>query len=206
MSANLADLEPDRVVGLHLNMVTGTRSIPDDQLTEQERAARERSRAWRRTGAGYQEIQGTRPQSLGYGLEDSPAGLAGWIVEKFREWSHGDLREAYTFDRLLDNVTAYWVTATATSSCRIYWEMRQAGREAVPIARILVPTAIAQFPGELSYPAAGRDRTGVQRGPLVEPGQGWPFRRHGGAGGLRPRRVGVLRLAPPVIAALGLTR
>lgn len=152
VSANLADLEPDRVVGLHLNMVTGTRSLPDDQLTEDERAARERSRAWRRTGAGYQEIQGTRPQSLGYGLEDSPAGLAGWIIEKFREWSHGDLREAYTFDRLLDNITAYWVTATATSSCRIYWEMRQAGREAVPIARILVPTAIAQFPGELSYP------------------------------------------------------
>jgi microsomal epoxide hydrolase len=152
VSANLADLEPDRVVGLHLNMVTGTRSIPDDQLTEQELASRERSRAWRKTGAGYQEIQGTRPQSLGYALEDSPAGLAGWIVEKFREWSHGDLREAYTFDRLLDNVTAYWVTGTATSSCRIYWEMRQAGRQAVPIARILVPTAIAQFPGELSYP------------------------------------------------------
>jgi len=65
--------------------------------------------------AGYQEIQGTKPQSLGYGLEDSPAGLAGWIVEKSQEWNHADIRDAFTFDRLLDNITAYWVTGTATS-------------------------------------------------------------------------------------------
>jgi microsomal epoxide hydrolase len=152
VSANIADLYPDRVIGLHLNMVTTTRPLPGVELPEDERLAREASERWRRTGVGYQEIQGTRPQSLGYALQDSPAGLAAWIVEKFREWSHGDIEVAFTFDRLLDNITAYWVTGTATSSLRIYWEMRQARREAVPIDRIEVPTAIAMFPGEISYP------------------------------------------------------
>ena len=152
VSANIADLYPDRVIGLHLNMVTATRPLPGVELSEDERLAREASERWRRTGVGYQEIQGTRPQSLGYALQDSPAGLAAWIVEKFQEWSHGDIEVAFTFDRLLDNITAYWVTGTATSSLRIYWEMRQARREAVPIDRIEVPTAIAMFPGEISYP------------------------------------------------------
>jgi epoxide hydrolase len=152
ISANLADLHPDRVVGLHLNMVTAVRPVAGAVVTEAEQASLDRSRQWRRTGVGYQQIQSTRPQSLGYALQDSPAGLAGWIVEKFREWSHGQISEAFTFDRLLDNVTAYWVTGTAASSLRIYWEMEQARRDAVPRQRIDVPTAIAEFPGEVSYP------------------------------------------------------
>lgn len=152
VSANLADLHPERIIGLHLNMVAVAPRRPDELVTDAEQAALERHREWRRTGVGYQEIQGTRPQSLGYGLQDSPVGLAAWIVEKFREWSHGDITEAFTLDRLLDNITAYWVTGTAASSGRIYWEMRQAGREAVPERRIDVPTAVAMFPGEMSYP------------------------------------------------------
>jgi pimeloyl-ACP methyl ester carboxylesterase len=152
VSANLADLHPERVVGLHLNMVTGTKPAEGGEITPDEAAALDRAREWRRTGTGYQDIQGTRPQSLGYGLQDSPAGLAAWIVEKFREWSHGDIREAFTFDRLLDNITAYWVTGTAASAGRIYWEMRQAGRDALPAGKVDVPTAIAMFPGELVYP------------------------------------------------------
>jgi pimeloyl-ACP methyl ester carboxylesterase len=151
VSANLADLHPERVIGLHLNMVTATSRLPDAAVTEDEKAALEASKTWRRTGAGYQEIQGTRPQTLGYALEDSPSGLAAWIVEKFHEWSHGGTA-AFTMDRILDNITAYWVTGTATSSLRIYWEMRQARRAAVPENRIEVPTAIAMFPGEISYP------------------------------------------------------
>ena len=150
--ANVADLHPERAVGLHLNMVTAAPPAPDAPITEEEQQALDAAKQWRRTGVGYQEIQGTRPQSLGYGLQDSPAGLAAWIVEKFREWSHGDITEAFTFDRLLDNITAYWVTGTAASASRIYWEMRQAGRHAVPERRIEVPTCVAQFPGEISYP------------------------------------------------------
>lgn len=152
VSANLADLHPDRVAGLHLNMVTGTKPAEGGEITPDEAAALDRAREWRRTGTGYQDIQGTKPQSLGYALQDSPAGLAAWIVEKFREWSDGDIREAFSFDRLLDNITAYWVTGTAASAGRIYWEMRQAGRDALPAGRVEVPTAIAMFPGELVYP------------------------------------------------------
>ncbi|HEX4432559.1 MAG TPA: epoxide hydrolase, partial [Frankiaceae bacterium] len=90
VSANLADLYPERVIGLHLNMVTA-RPIRDAPLTDEEKISLDRAREWRRTGTGYQEIQGTRPQSLGYGLQDSPAGLAAWIVEKFQDWSDGDI-------------------------------------------------------------------------------------------------------------------
>ena len=151
VSANLADLHPDRVIGLHLNMVTAVQPVPEATLTKQEELEVDAARRWRRSGAGYQEIQGTRPQTLGYALEDSPAGLAAWIVEKVHEWSHGGVA-AFTLDQILDNITAYWVTGTATSSLRIYWEMRQARREAVPKNRITVPTAVAMFPGEISYP------------------------------------------------------
>jgi microsomal epoxide hydrolase len=151
VSANVADLYPDRVIGLHLNMVIA-RPVPDAPLLDDEKLALDRAREWRRTGTGYQEIQGTRPQSLGYALQDSPAGLAAWIVEKFQDWSDGDIADAYTFDRLLDNVMAYWVTGTAASSLRIYWEMRHNGPAAIPQARVTVPTAVAMFPGEIVYP------------------------------------------------------
>jgi microsomal epoxide hydrolase len=152
VSANLADLHPERIAGLHLNFVTARQPAGEVTLDDEDRASLETAHLWRATGTGYQEIQGTRPQSLGYGLQDSPSGLAGWIVEKFREWSDADIRDGFTFDRLLDNITAYWVTGTATSSLRIYWEMRQAGMQALPQGRVEVPTAIARFPGEIVYP------------------------------------------------------
>jgi microsomal epoxide hydrolase len=150
VSSNLADLRPDAVLGLHLNFVTVRPPTNAAPLTPDEQAAFDRLGEWAKTGAGYQEIQGTRPQTLGYGLEDSPAGLCAWIVEKFREWSDADLDEAFTKDQLLTNVMVYWITRTATSSARIYWEMRQARREAIPQARIEVPTGIANFPAEIT--------------------------------------------------------
>jgi microsomal epoxide hydrolase len=152
IAANIADLAPDAVIGLHLNMVPATRPVKGATPTAEELEVIEATKRWQRTGSGYQQVQSTRPQSLGYGLQDSPAGLAGWIVEKFREWSDGDIGDAFTFDRLLDNITAYWVTGTASSSLRIYWEMQRAGRAAVPTKRIEVPVGIAMFPGEISYP------------------------------------------------------
>ena len=103
---------------------------------------------WRKTGAGYQELQGTKPQTAGYALQDSPVGLAGWIVEKFEAWSDDFTR--FSIDQLLTNVMAYWVTGTAASSLRIYWEMRQAGGTAVPHARVEVPTGVANFPAEIT--------------------------------------------------------
>jgi pimeloyl-ACP methyl ester carboxylesterase len=103
---------------------------------------------------GYQQIQGTKPQTLGYGLTDSPAGLCAWIVEKFRTWSDcgGDLYSVYTKDELLANITLYWVTKTINSSTRLYYETMKSGRIGVTQGRVEVPTALAIFPKEIYKP------------------------------------------------------
>ncbi|MDY7102887.1 MAG: alpha/beta fold hydrolase [Actinomycetota bacterium] len=144
----------DHVAGIHLNMVVAPPTDLDD-LTDAERAALERRRRFRAEGTGYQEIQGTKPQSLAYGLTDSPAGLAGWIVEKFREWSDcgGDLTSAIDRDVLLTNLTIYWVTETAGSSARIYHAHRHAPERDQFPARVEVPTGCSIFPGENSQPS-----------------------------------------------------
>ena len=145
ISCNIADLEPDRVVGLHVNFL----NVPPPR--GESPPAHEPAERFAATGQGYQQIQSTKPQTIGYLLDDSPAGLAGWIVEKFREWSDcgGDPERSFTKDQLLTNVMVYWVTRTATSSARLYWEMRQAGRAAIPQAPVTVPTGVANFPGEI---------------------------------------------------------
>jgi microsomal epoxide hydrolase len=153
VSANLADVDAAHVCGLHLNFVV-TRVVPDEigSLTTEEQANLVAMQEFRRTGAGYQEIQGTKPQSLGYGLEDSPSGLAAWIVEKFRAWSDcdGDVERSFTKDQLLANVMLYWVTGTITSSARLYYETRRSGTASIPSDFIGVPTGVAVFPGELT--------------------------------------------------------
>ena len=153
VTSNVADLAADRVLGLHLNFVVARPPAEGRApLTDDEQRAMDSMQEWRRTGVGYQEIQGTKPQTLGYGLEDSPAGLAAWIIEKFRAWSDcgGEIERSFTKDQLLTNVTAYWATATATSSTRLYYETRQAGRSALPAGFIGVPTGIANFPAEIT--------------------------------------------------------
>ncbi len=153
VTANVADLAPDHVVGLHLNFVVARPPAGDPTpLSDEDQGNLAAIQQWRRTESGYQEIQGTRPQTLGYGLEDSPAGLAAWIVEKFRAWSDcdGDVERSFTKDQLLTNVTAYWATATATSSTRLYEETRRAGRRSLPSGFIDVPTGIANFAGEIN--------------------------------------------------------
>ena len=99
---------------------------------------------------GYQGIQGTKPQTLGYGLHDSPAGLAGWIVEKFHGWSdiNENLESKFTKDELLTNIMVYWVTGTITSSTRIYFESRNV-EATEPLGFVEVPTAALIFPAEL---------------------------------------------------------
>jgi microsomal epoxide hydrolase len=106
---------------------------------------------FQKDGTGYQQIQGTRPQTLGYGLNDSPAGLAAWIVEKFRAWSDcgGDVETRFSKDELLTNVMLYWVTQSITSSTRLYCETMRAGRFGPTDGKVQVPTAGAIFPKEL---------------------------------------------------------
>ncbi len=103
---------------------------------------------------GYQQIQGTKPQTLGYGLNDSPAGLAAWIVEKFRTWSDcdGNVERPFTKDELLANVMIYWITGSITSSTRLYYETMRAGRFGPASDRVEQPTGCAIFPKEIFQP------------------------------------------------------
>lgn len=147
---------PERIIGLHSNFVLGGPAPgagdPLDGVPEIEREMRrERTEAFAE-GSAYQDIQGTKPQTLGYGLNDSPAGLAAWIVEKFHGWSDNDgsVDSAFTKDELLTNVTLYWVTGTITSSMRIYYESRHTPTER-PVSFVEVPTAAAIFPREIYF-------------------------------------------------------
>ena len=120
-------------------------------LTQEELLPLLEAQQFLKTETGYQQIQGTKPQTLAYGLTDSPAGLAAWIVEKFRTWSDcgGDVEKRFTKDEILTNVMIYWVTNSITSSTRLYYETMKSGRFGPAGARIELPTGCAIFPKEI---------------------------------------------------------
>jgi pimeloyl-ACP methyl ester carboxylesterase len=141
--------DPEPMIGVHLSNLevppyTGPGSRP---LSEAERAYREQYQRWVDVDRGYGAIQSTRPQTVGYGLNDSPAGLAAWILEKWRAWgdSRGDLEGRFSRDFLLTTVTIYWVTQTITSSMRDYFDNRWFGVALSPKDFVDVPTGIAVF-------------------------------------------------------------
>ncbi len=157
INRHLANHYPERLIGLHSNMIIA--GPPQDEAlrerTDEDELALQQSRqAYMRNEVGYQQIQGTKPQTLGYGLNDSPAGLAAWIIEKFHGWSDlpqgasGNLDDNFSKDELLTNVAIYWFTGTITSSARIYYENRN-----TPATRTMgyidVPTGVALFPAEI---------------------------------------------------------
>ncbi len=156
-TAWIARLVPERIVGAHMNMVV-TAPPPKDEmlkgLSAEEVKRLARAREILKAETGYQAIQGTRPQTLGYGLNDSPAGLAAWIVEKFRAWSDcgGDIESRFTKDDLLANIMIYWVTGTITSSMCLYFESKRSMRFGPGEGRVEIPCAFAVFPGELAHP------------------------------------------------------
>jgi pimeloyl-ACP methyl ester carboxylesterase len=144
--------EPDRVIGVHL---TNLELSPYDgpgasPLSDVERAYLDQNDRWASAERGYSLIQATKPQTVGYGLNDSPAGLAAWILEKWRSWtdSGGDLDARLGRDFLLTLVTIYWVTGTITSSMRDYYDNRWTGVRLGPDDRVRVPTAVAVFDHE----------------------------------------------------------
>ncbi len=152
-TSNYMALEhPDHLVGIYLTMAAAGPPPGADgsELSDAEREWVAKSAAFFAEEAGYLQMQGTRPQTLAYALTDSPAGLAGWMVEKFRAWSDcdGDLESAIGRDQLLTNISVYWVTGTANSASRIYLEAMRAGEFQPIAARIEVPTACAIFPKE----------------------------------------------------------
>ena len=154
VSSWLARDYPDRLIGIHLNMVGGgpPRGMqdPESGIPEWElKRYRERAEWWQGENA-YGNIQGSKPLTLAYGLNDSPAGLAAWVVEKFRAWSDcgGDVESRFTKDQLLTNIMLYWLTESMPSAVRLYYESRRSGRRQ---ERSEVPTAIAVFPGEIFF-------------------------------------------------------
>jgi len=143
----------DSLFGIHLNRIgADTGAKPTPAPTEEEKAWIQSVRKTRQDVAAYSQQHSTRPQSLGYGLNDSPAGLAAWIVEKFYAWSDvdGDLESVYTKDELLTNVMIYWVTGTINSANWFYRAVLLSGNRTFPEGvRVDVPTGFAFFPVDL---------------------------------------------------------
>lgn len=135
-------------MGIHVTMpiVAPPAKLDRQHLSEAERVAVAARKHFDRWDSGYARQQSTRPQTLGYGLTDSPVGQAAWIVEKFWAWTDcgGGLEEAVTRDELLDNITLYWVTASAASSARLYWESFPSR-----LPPVRVPAGVASFPADI---------------------------------------------------------
>jgi pimeloyl-ACP methyl ester carboxylesterase len=156
ISPDLGRVDPDHVVGVHVNAATvGFMPFPPLQeaelaeLTDAEKARVERIAAFMSDEFGYAQIQSTRPQTLAYGLTDSPVGQLAWIVEKFQGWTHGSEvpEDAVDRDRMLTNVMLYWLTRTAGSSANIYYEGMHAGQWPEPNP---APTGVAVFAEDIA--------------------------------------------------------
>ena len=140
--------DPANCVGIHLNMpiVAPDPSAPD--LTEREKSALAGMKHYNDWDSGYTRQQSTRPQTLGYGLADSPVGQAMWILEKFWSWTdcNGNPENVLTRDELLDNIMMYWLPGTAASSARLYWE---SFRNFATDYQVTVPAGCSIFPKEI---------------------------------------------------------
>jgi pimeloyl-ACP methyl ester carboxylesterase len=149
---------PEGLLGIHVNMPA---TVPPEiakilaaggpapaGLLPEERVAFDGMDALYRRGSGYASVMVSRPQTLGYGLADSPVGLAAWFYDKFADWTYtdGHPERALTPDEMLDDITLYWLTNTGTSGARLYWENNANNFNAVDVS---IPAAITVFPGEI---------------------------------------------------------
>jgi pimeloyl-ACP methyl ester carboxylesterase len=147
ITAHLGVVAADRVAGVHLNMPIAVPSRDDGPLSAEDQAVMAELARFRDTEGGYSHQQATKPQTLGYGLVDSPAAQCCWILEKFRSWTdcNGHPENVLTRDELLDNISIYWLTASGASSARLYWEsFARTARDTVE-----VPTGCSMFPKEI---------------------------------------------------------
>jgi pimeloyl-ACP methyl ester carboxylesterase len=148
VATRIGSLDPEHCVAIHLNMPIADAPEERVPLSDADKADLAAIAQFQRDESGYALEQMTKPQTLGVGLNDSPAGLLAWIVEKFRAWSDcdGHLENVYSRDQLLTNVMTYWVTQTIASSARLYWE-NNASTEAPQY--VGVPTGVARYPKEV---------------------------------------------------------
>ena len=166
VSPELGRIDPEHVIGVHVNNLGTFPSGDPAELTGLTGADQERLALldkWGRDMSGYAIVQSTRPQTISYALTDSPAGQLAWIVEKFKEWTdpRASLPEdAISRDLILTDVSVYWLTGTAGSAARIYYEGARTWGQSQP--RSAVPTAVAVFPGDTTIrPLAERDHNVV---------------------------------------------
>ncbi|GGR88335.1 microsomal epoxide hydrolase [Streptomyces aureoverticillatus] len=164
ITRELGRARPENVIGVHLNLLpnsTPTQEPSTEELRalspdERERtlASWERFQSWTRDRQGYADIQSTRPQTLSYGLTDSPVGQLAWIAEKFKEWTDSRERpeDAVDRDQLLTNVMVYWLTGTAGSAARLYYERKHSDFQSNPPLPSSTPTALAVFPHDNFIP------------------------------------------------------
>ncbi|MBK9610356.1 epoxide hydrolase family protein [Candidatus Amarobacter glycogenicus] len=149
VTSRIGAQDPDHCAAIHLNMMIGVRPDPEtmSDLTEREKSAIAGLQYYQDWDSGYSKEQATRPQTVGYGLVDSPAGQAAWILEKFWAWTdcNGHPENALTRDEMLDNVMMYWLPGTGASSARLYWESFN-NRTNNPIK---VPVGASIFPREI---------------------------------------------------------
>jgi pimeloyl-ACP methyl ester carboxylesterase len=158
VTTRMGAFDPEHCAAIHLNMPIADPPEEPVPLTEEEQRDLAALQQFRREESGYAQEQMTKPQTLGAALNDSPAGLLAWIVEKFRTWSDcdGDPENAFTRDQLITNVMTYWVTQTITASTRLYWENKNS---AEPPRFVPVPTGVARYPKEpLRLPRAWVER------------------------------------------------
>lgn len=150
----LALNHPELLIGIHLTdigiirdlMISDYTKLSKDELNYKKIASE-----WMSNEAGYMSIQSTKPQTIAYGLSDSPVGLAAWIIEKFLSWSdcNGDLNKILTKDELLTNIMIYWITNTIGSSANAYYENTHS---LPPMGHIDLPTGMALFPADVLLP------------------------------------------------------
>jgi microsomal epoxide hydrolase len=166
---------PERLTGIHLNLLAVRRDPKEEAASEEERTYLAQLAHWLKEETGYQWIQGTKPQTLAFGLSDSPTGLAAWMAEKFHKWSDCDgvIDNAITRDELLTNISLYWFTGAIGSSFWPYYA-RMHGPWPIPEGRTVdVPMGYAEFPREILRPPrslAARTYTDIRRWSVMQKG------------------------------------
>jgi len=152
VTTSLGAQDAAHCAGIHITLAMSVRPAVEGEPTPEEARALAGIKHYADWDSGYSKQQSTRPQTLGYGLTDSPAGQAAWILEKFWAWTdcNGHPENILSRDELLDNVMLYWVTGTAASSARLYWESFGPGRRTAH--KVTVPTGVAVFPKEIVAP------------------------------------------------------
>jgi pimeloyl-ACP methyl ester carboxylesterase len=176
ITSRMAYQFPERIIGIHLNFLAVRRDPKMlENPTEEEKAFLDHLNHWLKEESGYQWIQGTKPTTLAFGLTDSPAGLAAWIVEKFQSWSDcgGNVETAVSRDEMLTNIMLYWATGAVGSSFWPYWDRMHSPWPIPEGAKVETPTGYAAFPKEILRPprsVAERAYANIQRWTVMEKG------------------------------------